>query len=626
MAEIENEASTNITPEIDEKFKNFIPPLSKREYNQLEENILRDGCKSPISVMKGTKKIIDGYNRFDICTKHGLPYDVVEIELADRDEAKLWMITNQFGQRELTPYARAELALSVEYVFHKKGLKNKSIAGKIGARLKKDLSNLTKPEEMDNKSDAEKVEIEKINTRKILAEFAEISEGSMAKAIEIRDKATEEQKQKLRIDKTIRIDAIYKVIKEKERETKPKTEENIETEPEQPPQKNEHGVYSIIPEPVKASFVKVKEENLYEFNGDLLCVISIGQKECDCLITPVTGEDNNFFFKLPNVKYLIVDYSSIFESMLPIVVDSTDEQEYFTCFRTFPDEEWNTFVESRFPQLVRKKQESVEIEIQSEKESQNVDETQKDSVDEIETVNKIDKSFILYVGKRDMGVIIEFNNRELDLADQCHAIQKEQENTELWDNIKHVLIFVFKGEWKPEAIITATEEKINEYLDAEEPRIPDILVYEEKDPQELVKLDKTQQEPENNELVSAKSINEKSAKERREKKEKKEKTIYEEKKPKQSYTHYDTQIPNSVMRISLNAKGIIEGLGLKEHYKSLDYKGKHNLEEGISKRCKVLVKKGILEIDNIASEEKGSAHYIAKQQSEIIIEAETMKI
>jgi hypothetical protein len=78
------------------------------------------------------------------------------------------MITNQFGQRELTPYARAELALSVEYVFHQKGLDNKSLAGKIGAKLKKDLSNLTKAEELTNKSEKEKVEIERINTRKIL--------------------------------------------------------------------------------------------------------------------------------------------------------------------------------------------------------------------------------------------------------------------------------------------------------------------------------------------------------------------------------------------------------------------------------------------------------------------------
>jgi hypothetical protein len=618
-----------ITPEIDEEFKNFIPALSKQEYELLEENIRRDGCKSPISVWKGTKKIIDGYNRFDICTKHILPYNVVEIELADRDEVKIWMITNQFGQRELTPYARAELALSIEYVFHKKGLENKSIAGKIGAKLKKDLSNLTKAEELDKKSEEEKVEIERINTRKILAEFAEVSEGSMAKAMEIRDKATEEQKQKLRTDKTVRIDAVYKIIKEKEREANPKIAENVEPQQHEQ-QKNEHGVYSIIPEPVKAIFVKVQEENLYEFNGNLHCVIMIGQKENDCLITPVTGEENNFFFKLPNIRYLIVDYSSIFESMLPIVVDSTAEQEYLTCFRTFPDDEWNKFVLRHFPRLFRKKQDAprTQQQPQLESEPENIKES-------YETEQEIDKSFVLYVGKRDMGVIEEFNNHELELAAQCHAIKKEQDVTELWDNKKHRLIFVFEGEWTPEAIIETAEEKINGYLDAEEPKIPDIPAYEMKDQQEPVKQDKKLQKPEHKESKIDKSVKKKSVKEKQDKpraqKVKKAvkpqaKPISEEKKIKRNYTQYDSQIPKCVMHISLNAKGIIEGLGLKEYFESLDSKGKHNLEEGISKRCKVLVGKEILEVDNIASEEKGSAHYVSKKQPERTMEPEKMEI
>jgi hypothetical protein len=42
---------------------------------------------------------------------------------------------------------------------------------------------------------------------------------------------------------------------------------------------------------------------------------------------------------------------------------------------------------------------------------------------------------------------------------------------------------------------------------------------------------------------------------------------------------------------------------------------KHAMKEGISKRCKALVVKGIIAIDEIASKEKGSAHYIAKTQS-----------
>ena len=62
-----------------------------------------------------------------------------------------------------------EIVLGVEDIFRRKGLENKSIAGRIGARIRQDLSNLTKAEKLDNKSEAEKEEFEKINTRKILA-------------------------------------------------------------------------------------------------------------------------------------------------------------------------------------------------------------------------------------------------------------------------------------------------------------------------------------------------------------------------------------------------------------------------------------------------------------------------
>jgi hypothetical protein len=36
------------------------------------------------------------------------------IDLPDRDAAKIWIIRNQFGRRNLSPYTRAELALKLE--------------------------------------------------------------------------------------------------------------------------------------------------------------------------------------------------------------------------------------------------------------------------------------------------------------------------------------------------------------------------------------------------------------------------------------------------------------------------------------------------------------------------------
>ena len=90
---------------VDPEFKSNIPPLSDEEFAQLEKNILADGCRDPL-VLWG-QLLVDGHNRYVICTKHGLPFDTVQKEFADRDAAMDWMDANQLGRRNLTPDQRS---------------------------------------------------------------------------------------------------------------------------------------------------------------------------------------------------------------------------------------------------------------------------------------------------------------------------------------------------------------------------------------------------------------------------------------------------------------------------------------------------------------------------------------
>ena len=90
------------------EFKNLIPPPSPEEYTQLEQNILAQGCRDPIAHWRGI--IVDGHNRHSICTKHGLPYETVKLRFPSRDAAKIWVLENQLGRRNLTDAIRIELA------------------------------------------------------------------------------------------------------------------------------------------------------------------------------------------------------------------------------------------------------------------------------------------------------------------------------------------------------------------------------------------------------------------------------------------------------------------------------------------------------------------------------------
>ena len=98
---------------VDKEFKQLIPPLLEEEYRQLEQNILAKGkCLNPIILWDGI--IVDGHNRFYICMAHGIEFEVKDVYFESRKEAKLWILENQMGRRNLTDAARIELALCKE--------------------------------------------------------------------------------------------------------------------------------------------------------------------------------------------------------------------------------------------------------------------------------------------------------------------------------------------------------------------------------------------------------------------------------------------------------------------------------------------------------------------------------
>lgn len=95
------------TLKIDEEFKSLIPPLSIDERKQLEENIFNDGCLEPLCVWN--KTILDGHNRYEICTRHQIPFKIVHIFLRSREEAVAWICANQLGLRNISDESRRYL-------------------------------------------------------------------------------------------------------------------------------------------------------------------------------------------------------------------------------------------------------------------------------------------------------------------------------------------------------------------------------------------------------------------------------------------------------------------------------------------------------------------------------------
>ena len=93
---------------IDKEFAALIPPLSADERQQLEENIIEHGgARDPLVAWAsdGGLILLDGHNRYEICTRLGLPFDIHEMQFNSRDEAADWIDRNQLGRRNLHPDA-----------------------------------------------------------------------------------------------------------------------------------------------------------------------------------------------------------------------------------------------------------------------------------------------------------------------------------------------------------------------------------------------------------------------------------------------------------------------------------------------------------------------------------------
>ncbi len=92
---------------IDQEFKGLIPSLTAEEYRQLEQNIIKEGCRDALITWEGI--LIDGHNRHEICTVNNIPFNVLKKEFDNRDSVIDWIINNQLGRRNLSKETQSYL-------------------------------------------------------------------------------------------------------------------------------------------------------------------------------------------------------------------------------------------------------------------------------------------------------------------------------------------------------------------------------------------------------------------------------------------------------------------------------------------------------------------------------------
>jgi hypothetical protein len=281
---------------IDPEFESLIPPSN--EYDALEKSIVDNGYDKtcPIRIWKGHDVIVDGHNRYKVCKEHGIvDFTTLEMEFENREAVREWMYREQLTRRNLDKLQRTYF-MGMVYKAEKlpNGTNQHTMPEKEGGRKSATQKKESTAERVgklfhvshETVKEAEKF-AEAVNTYAnnckvkpyaLLSTFSNEIKTTNTEIIAVSNNYSSEDQE-----------AAYNLIKEKKapsltmamnilgRSRKKKSDEDAggtktETEHEsEQPEKNAHGVYSLIPEP--ASFVKVTLENLYAQNGELHCVI-----------------------------------------------------------------------------------------------------------------------------------------------------------------------------------------------------------------------------------------------------------------------------------------------------------------------------------------------------------------
>jgi hypothetical protein len=178
---------------IDPEFQTIIPSLSPEEYKGLESALIKEGCRDSLVVWNNI--LVDGHNRYEICKKHNVSFQIAELHFDSRDDAKMWIYKNQLSRRNLTDYTKSEIALAMKEI--------------VAAKAK---------DRQGTRNDIVEIlpQSEKVKTRDELGALVGVSGKTIDKVDYISKNAPEPMKEMLRTGE-LKIEHVYNAVKVEEK-------------------------------------------------------------------------------------------------------------------------------------------------------------------------------------------------------------------------------------------------------------------------------------------------------------------------------------------------------------------------------------------------------------------------
>jgi len=172
----------NIT--VNEDLLAYIDPLTPDEHDALERSLLAEGCRD--SLVLWGDVLVDGHNRYGICSKHGIPFNTIQnTQFKTLDDVHLWMIDQHLGRRSVSDFQRGVLALRKKDLLASRVRPLPSEAPSAGPSVDMSGAASSEPAPVPTAS-------EPVFTREAVAKAARISSAAIGKIEKIQKSAAPE--------------------------------------------------------------------------------------------------------------------------------------------------------------------------------------------------------------------------------------------------------------------------------------------------------------------------------------------------------------------------------------------------------------------------------------------------
>lgn len=203
--------SLRLNPE----YEKLLPKMSDEEFAELKASIQAEGQHYPI-VANEDLVVLDGHHRFKACIELGIEPDFEVRKFEDKLIEKKFVIEANLRRRHLTKFQLVELGVPLLEIEKELAKKRQVEGGKTGRNIQLGLA----------PSDAKPV-LTKSKATAVVAKKVGVSTRTFERGKKILEKASEEEKQKLREGKT----SIAKVYREVVALEKPEPAQEANTEP-----------------------------------------------------------------------------------------------------------------------------------------------------------------------------------------------------------------------------------------------------------------------------------------------------------------------------------------------------------------------------------------------------------